>query len=695
MSFRSNRSIKTLLAILAAGMLYAGAANSAIVKDEKNLGWYSFRDLTSQQFSARFQSYRSKYMLIDVDAYQVGSQTRYAMVWRRNTDSRGWAVRRDMSSDVYSQRWKEYQKKGWRPIDVETYISGGKRKWAGIWVQNKEKVGWSSHRGQTSEEYSKLFKNKSSSGFRVIDIEVYKTGSTMRYSSIWVRNNPKKGWAQMRGMTRSKYQQEVDKRSKNGYVVVDFEAYDTGNGTRYAAIWEKKPGFSTRARTATSLQQFRNYFRTYSDMGMRLHDFERYQTSNGTRYAGLWVENNDRYDYSRKGRLDKAVKDYSALNNLPGISVVIIQKGKTIYRRGFGFADVAAKKVAHSGTIYDAASVSKVIGGTLAAKLEDEGRLKDGTTFNLDLTQATSTFLSNVPSSGRGGVVSLPGQHTHTLEQLLTHLGCVVHYNTQPTIGDQTVHYNTAVAAVQSIWNVGLVTQRSNGNSGCTIGTTRSYSTHALTFVGAALERRTGRNLARLVNEEIADQYGLGTMRASYTNASLPSRYERAVPYVPRDPLHSPTPQTTPPTPTITDWIDPPHSQNNPNVTTTYQDSSWKILGGGIESSVNDLARFGWKVLNAEITSADVRDNRLLSAPDSSSTNGLGWDLTTVGGRNVAHHDGSWAGTRTYLRIYTDDGLSIAVGSNRRNHRSDQNQDIDDLVTRLGSIVLAPKRAGK
>jgi hypothetical protein len=69
-------------------------------------------------------------------------------------------------------------------------------------------------------------------------------------------------------------------------------------------------------------------------------------------------------------------------------------------------------------------------------------------------------------------------------------------------------------------------------------------------------------------------------------------------------------------------------------------------------------------------------------------TNGLAWELRNIGGRRVAEHGGSWAGARTQLRVYRDDGLVIAIMSNRRNHRSDQNQDVDDLATQIGNIIL-------
>ncbi len=212
---------------------------------------------------------------------------------------------------------------------------------------------------------------------------------------------------------------------------------------------------------------------------------------------------------------------------------------------------------------------------------------------------------------------------------------------------------------MQSIWNVGLV-------QGCTIGTTSSYSTPAFTFVGAVLERLTGHTAARLLREEIAQPYGLSSLRVQYETASLPANYDRATPY------------------------------NNDNTEGSYQDNSWKPLSGGMELSPVDLATFGWKVLNGQVVSASVRDNRLFAAVKpgcGSSTSGacgygLGWARGESGGRSIVSHTGSWTGARAHIRLYRNDGLVIAIMSNRTNHTA--GGDLSGLATSLANAIFAP-----
>jgi CubicO group peptidase (beta-lactamase class C family) len=608
-----------------------------------NLGWASFRNISSNRFSQLFDQYSNNgYILIDIDAYTLDNNLRYAMIWRQNTDNRAWAAHRDLSSQAYGDLWTDYRDRGFRVVDQEAYMTSQGLRFAGIWVENKEGFSWSSRRNMTSDDYAEYFIEQKDLGRRIIDLEIYSTDAGIRYAAIWQANPTNMGWAAFREMTRTSYQEKVDELSAQGFWVIDYEAYDTPNGIRYAAIWEPRPtGKAIQVRTNRTEIDFANLWRQYSDEGYRLLDFEYNDTPNGPRYSGIWIENSDRYRYPLKGQIDNTITQYLQANNLPGISVAVVLDGQTVYRRGFGFADLEEGKVAHSRTVYNSASVSKVVGGTLAAKLEANGQLVNGTPIQLDLSNATSTYLTN-----------LPGAHTHQVDELLAHLGCIPHYDTSPGIANQTTHYNSATAAAPSIWGTLL--------NNCTTGTTRSYSTHAFTLVGAVLEQVSGRNVTQLVRDEIAIPYGLNSFRAQFTENSLPANYERAVPY------------------------------NDDNTPSSYSNNSWKVLGGGIEMDVLDLARFGWQTLSGQIVSPEVRDDRLWAAVRNncgastfaSCQNGLGWARGVIDNRRIVEHGGDWTGARSHLRIYRDNGLVIAVLSNNSNHSP------ANLVTSIGDIIL-------
>lgn len=618
---------KLFISLLAVWSLCTSTTQAAILKFDKGVQWASFRNLSSAQFSQKFQEYSDKgYLVTDFDAQPVGNSARYSMVLRKNPDNRKWALHRNLTSQEFGNRWQELADKGYRLLDFESYTINGARRYAGVWVKNKEGYAWSSKRNMTSTQYGTYFQEQKDKGFRMIDMEAYSTSNGTRYASVWVKDNTGILWAQLRNMSRATYNQEVTSRLNAGYVMVDYESYQVNGVQKYAAIWEKRSGFAQQIRTNLTYLEFSNRWREYRDKGFRLVDFERYTTSNGTRYGGIWIENDTRYRYSRKNTLNNLVSTFQSDNNLPGVSVAIVRNGTMLYRRGFGFADQGQGKVAHGGSIYLTASVSKVIGGTLATKLHDERRLRNGVLVNFDLNRTTRSYLTSVRKSD-GTFVTLPNIHTHTLAQLFAHLGCIPHYSTGPEPTIQ--HYNRSIDALTQIWNSKL--------NSCTTGTNRNYSTHAFTYIAAALERATGRRSADLVRSELAVPYGLPTMRALYAQSTIPYDYDRVRPY------------------------------NSSNVATTFSNNSWKIWGGGIESSPVDLAWFGWKVLNGNIVNANARDNVLWQRVSPNSNNGIAWGLGTSNSRQIAEHTGSWTGTRTHLRVYRNDGLVIAIMANRSN----------------------------
>jgi CubicO group peptidase (beta-lactamase class C family) len=61
--------------------------------------------------------------------------------------------------------------------------------------------------------------------------------------------------------------------------------------------------------------------------------------------------------------------------HLPGLSVAVVEDGKVVLLRGFGFADLAARVPATADTPYDIASVSKTLSAVVALRLVELGKL--------------------------------------------------------------------------------------------------------------------------------------------------------------------------------------------------------------------------------------------------------------------------------------------------------------------------------
>lgn len=635
---------------------------------DQNLAWASHRNLSHEQFSERFEEYSDRgYIIVDTGANTSGRDVSYSMVWRENVDGRRWAQWRNLTSDEYHEKWSQYRDEGLRPLSIEGYVIGSDLRFSGIWVENKEDVDWWSRRNMTNESFKDHFDDLRDDGYRPIDLETYPTGSGPRIASIWYENVDDLEWAHWRNMSRESYLEKSGDLWDDGYRPIDFESYEWNGSRVYGGIWEKpEHGLATAVRTNRSHDHFTNWWRQYSDEGYRLVDQEHY----GDLYAGIWLENSDRFRYPKKDAIDDHIDGYRTAHqyydedrDLPGISVAIVKDGALLYRRGFGYARLAywsgfssedTERKAHARTVYCAASISKAIGGTLAARLEAEGRLRDGTPLEqeLDLDANIREYFDEVEARLPGGfgtaTIPLPDQHDYPVRYLFSHLACIPHYSTDPGFSnsDMGTDYETATDAAARLWTADLV-------YGCEVGQDREYSTHAFTIAGALLEKVTGRSITRLIEEEIREPLGLRSTRSMFHGGEMTPDAHRALPY---------------------------GDDAQPN---DYRDNSWKVLGGGIESTAEDLAWFGWRVLDGQMVDDDVRENRLWApidddacedwngdpSPSTSSNsichNGVGWAYGRRHGHDVWQHGGtSSEGFGTYLSVFEDEGLAIAMMSN-------------------------------
>ncbi|MEI4801860.1 serine hydrolase domain-containing protein [Bacillus sp. NPDC077411] len=75
-------------------------------------------------------------------------------------------------------------------------------------------------------------------------------------------------------------------------------------------------------------------------------------------------------------KIEQFVEEQRSISKIPGISLVIVEKGKTVYQKGFGYADVKAKTPVTSNTLFEIGSTTKAFTGLAILQLEKEGLLK-------------------------------------------------------------------------------------------------------------------------------------------------------------------------------------------------------------------------------------------------------------------------------------------------------------------------------
>jgi CubicO group peptidase (beta-lactamase class C family) len=591
------------------------------VLDRDEVGWASVRDLSSAAFHADFLARRDAgYLMQDIEVDEVDGSQRVAGVWQYNTDGRGWEVHRNLTASQFAATWDDLQRRGFLLIDQESYVLAGSRFYAGVWIQNREGLGWASYRDATSTEFSEKFATYRDLGYIPIDVDAYPYGNGIRYSAIWAENPENLRWVLRRDMSSAEYGSYFDEYADT-YRVDDLESYRSGSSQLYAAIWiENANDRHWRARRDMTAESFGDWWLRYKDEGYRLTDFELYPYSSGYRYGGVWRQNTVRPSWEHRSAIDALLEQAMDDFDIPGMSVAVVRNGEFEYLRGFGHADIDDGKIAHGGTIYRLASVSKAIAGALGLDLEERGLI--------DLGQDTRHY-----------VPSMPAHHTHEVWHTLTNRSGIGHYdeNGSPGFSD---HFDTAEEALDFFEDNPLE---------FTPGQDDLYSTHAYTAAGAAFEGALDASVAEIVETELNQRYNLGTLRAE----------DRSVPSGNRASLYSST-----------------------NEEISADDLSWKILGGGLESSAVDLARFGIKLLDGSILGAGA-STTLWTPPDNLTGFAYGWNTGNDQCTAVVAKNGGQRGAASYIRIYPDLGYVIVILTNRGGGGHDPVQIGRDIGTIL------------
>lgn len=75
-------------------------------------------------------------------------------------------------------------------------------------------------------------------------------------------------------------------------------------------------------------------------------------------------------------QIERFIQEQHDLSKIPGLSVVIVEKGKTVYQKGFGYADVKTKSEVTPDTLFEIGSTTKAFTALAILQLEQKGQLK-------------------------------------------------------------------------------------------------------------------------------------------------------------------------------------------------------------------------------------------------------------------------------------------------------------------------------
>jgi CubicO group peptidase (beta-lactamase class C family) len=137
------------------------------------------------------------------------------------------------------------------------------------------------------------------------------------------------------------------------------------------------------------------------------------------------------FDSARAPIIDKALQRYVDTERVPGIVALVMQDGKVVYEKAFGWADKEAGRRMSTDTIFRIASQTKAITSAAVMQLVEEGSLALTTRAGALIPSFARTTVA--VSSARGVVSQVPARRPITIRDLLTHTAGIS-YGTDPSV---------------------------------------------------------------------------------------------------------------------------------------------------------------------------------------------------------------------------------------------------------------------
>ena len=339
-------------------------------------------------------------------------------------------------------------------------------------------------------------------------------------------------------------------------------------------------------------------------------------------------------------RIDAIFKDYGP--KTPGCALGVYNRGKVLYAKGYGMADLNLGVPNTPVTVFDVGSTSKQFAAASIVLLANEGKLS--------LSDDVRKYIPELPTYGKAITIDHMLRHTSGLRDYNGLLNLAGHYFEDYTTDDDALDV--------------IVRQR---NLNFEPGSRWDYSNTGFFLLSVIVKRVSGKHLADFAKERLLTPLGMTVthFRIDHT-ALLP---HRATAYSP-----------------------------GPGGTFTIDMSDWDQAGdGAINTNVLELAKWDANFYDGKVGGRELID-RMQQRGTLDNGDSLGYArglfVDKYRGLRRVHHGGSWAGYRAMLMRFPEQGLAIGLTCNVANaNTSGRAESVADMV--LASVFTESKAGQK
>lgn len=313
------------------------------------------------------------------------------------------------------------------------------------------------------------------------------------------------------------------------------------------------------------------------------------------------------YGQSVEQKIDELLTAYASQNKLNG-SVLVAQKGKIIYEKGFGYRNAETKTPNDVNSIFQIGSITKQITAAVIMQLQQEGKLS--------VQDKLSKYFTGFANGDK-----------ITIENLLTHTSGIYNYTNDTIImkNDVTRHYSQEE----------MMKLFKSYPSDFEPGTKWNYSNSGYSILGYIIEKVEKKPYERVVRERIFQPLGMSNSGFDFTNLSSSNKTKG---YFSLNPKPMPAP---------------------------IVDSTIAFSAGAVYTTIDDLYKWDRAIYTNKILKPETW--KTVFTPYKNNY-GYGWAIDTMYGRQITSHSGGIHGYSSHiLRFPADEVVVIAFDNSSSN----------------------------
>jgi CubicO group peptidase (beta-lactamase class C family) len=331
-------------------------------------------------------------------------------------------------------------------------------------------------------------------------------------------------------------------------------------------------------------------------------------------------------------KMDELLSAYTKQNKLNG-AVLVAQKGKIIYEKGFGYRNAETKTPNDINSIFQIGSITKQITAAVIMQLQQEGKLS--------VQDKLSKYF---PGFANGDKI--------TIENLLTHTSGIYNYTNDTVImkNDVTRHYSQEE----------MMKFFKNYPSDFEPGTKWNYSNSAYSILGYIIEKVEKRPYEKVMRERIFQPLKMTNSGFDFTNLSSPNKTKGYFSLA----------STPVPAPIV--------------------DSTIAYSAGAVYTTVDDLYKWERAIYTNKILKPESW--KTVFTPYKNKY-GYGWGIDSLYGRLITTHSGGIHGySSNILRFPADELVIIAFDNSSSNALSNISKSLAAIILNQSYDIPATKK---